>query len=114
MKCKEHPRYAAMRMPTKTVRYPDGCPSCWGIWDAAKVDLKRRLRTVNVEMSIEDARRAVIALDTLINHRPADVSPERIQKGGQTTWTSPPRAVVVSPGLQSLYAALAQAVREAL
>jgi len=107
MKCKEHTRYSATRMPKKTVKYPDGCPTCWGIWDAAKVDVKRRLRTVSVELTIEDARRAAIALDTLINHR----TPENIPTKGKKEFQHQ-RIETISPALRVLYVALAQAVRE--
>lgn len=62
MKCKEHPKYQARRHPVKTVKYPDGCPTCWGIWEHAKTDSKRLVQTVNVELDQIEARRLLVAL----------------------------------------------------
>lgn len=63
MKCKDHPKYAASRMPGKTMRYPDGCPTCWGVWEYAKTDKKRLAKSVTVELTVEEARAAVLALN---------------------------------------------------
>jgi|SRR5579885_499765 len=57
MRCKEHPKYQARRMPVKTVKYPDGCPTCWGIWEDAKTNKSRLVDTINVELDHAEARR---------------------------------------------------------
>ena len=62
MKCKEHPRYAAMRKPVKTQKHPDGCPVCWGIWEKAKTDPRRAAKTVVVELDMDEARVLVLTL----------------------------------------------------
>jgi len=62
MKCKEHPRYAAMRQPVKTQKHPDGCPTCWGVWEAAKTDPKRLAKTVTIELDVDEARALVLTL----------------------------------------------------
>lgn len=66
MKCKLHPKYTARYMPRKTTMHPDGCPTCWGIWEDAKTNKKYVLNTVTIEMSYEEARRAVLALDLVL------------------------------------------------
>ena len=91
MKCKEHPKYQARRHPVKTAKYPDGCPTCWGVWEHAKTDPKRLARTVNVELSLEEARLLALTLGSLIGK------------------ASGAQALV----LQTLQVNLAQAVREA-
>jgi len=30
--CCDHPRYMAKRRPQMTLRYPEGCESCWEVW----------------------------------------------------------------------------------
>ena len=81
MKCK----------PVKTAKYPDGCPTCWGIWDHAKTDPKRLARTVNVEFSPEEARLLALTIGSVIGK------------------VSGAQALV----LQSLQASLVRAAREA-
>lgn len=73
MRCAEHPRYGAKRQPVKTVKHPDGCPICWGVWEAAKVDPRKLVRTVNIEFTPEEARRLVLSLDVLIRRKDPDV-----------------------------------------
>jgi len=68
MKCKEHPTYVPRRMPAKTVKYPDGCPTCIGLWESAKTDPKRLVKTVNIELTPEETRRTLISLDALLSH----------------------------------------------
>jgi hypothetical protein len=63
VRCKQHPRYAARQHPAKTAAFPDGCPTCWGAWEAAKSDKKRQARTVILELPIEEARVVVVALN---------------------------------------------------
>lgn len=63
MRCKDHPKFAANRKPAKTMRFPDGCPTCWGVWEHAKTDNKRLAKTVTVELTVEEARAAVLALN---------------------------------------------------
>lgn len=63
MKCKDHPKYAASRKPSKTMKFPDGCPTCWGVWEHAKNDKNRLAKSVVVELSVEEARAAVLALN---------------------------------------------------
>jgi hypothetical protein len=65
MRCKDHPKFAANRKPAKTMRFPDGCPTCWGVWEHAKTDKNRLATTVNVELTVEEARAAVVALARL-------------------------------------------------
>ena len=65
MRCKDHPNYAASRKPSKTMRFPDGCPTCWGVWEHAKTDKRRLANSVTVELTVEEARAAVIALSKL-------------------------------------------------
>lgn len=60
MKCKAHPRYVADRKPVKTQKHPDGCPTCWGAWEATKTDPKRLAKTVTIELDPDEAR--VLAL----------------------------------------------------
>lgn len=67
VRCKEHPAYEAKRHPAKTTRYPDGCPTCWGVWEGAKVDPKRRATTVNLELMPDEARAMVLSLNTVLN-----------------------------------------------
>jgi hypothetical protein len=62
MKCKEHLRYTATRHPVKTQKYPDGCPTCWGVWEDAKTNAKRRAKTVTVEFDPLEARRLLLLL----------------------------------------------------
>jgi hypothetical protein len=62
MKCKEHPRYVATRHPVKTQKHPDGCPTCWGVWEAAKTDPRRRANTVTVELDMGEARAMVLLM----------------------------------------------------
>lgn len=92
MKCKDHPRYTASRKPMKTMRFPDGCPTCWGVWEHAKTSKNRMAKTVVVELTVEEARRAVLALDRLLHHGNVDAT---------------------SPALQALFAMLARATGEA-
>jgi hypothetical protein len=65
MKCKEHPRYMAKRKPSASIEYPFGCPACWAVWDKSKAG------TVNVALSVEEARVAVVALHSIISSNPA-------------------------------------------
>lgn len=67
MRCKQHPSYEAKRHPVKTTRYPDGCPTCWGAWEAAKVDPKRRATTINLELMPDEARAMVLSLNVVLN-----------------------------------------------
>lgn len=69
MRCAEHPRYGAKRQPVKTVKHPDGCPICWGVWEAAKVDPKKLLKTVNIELDPDEARTLALSLDALLKRR---------------------------------------------
>jgi len=62
MKCREHPRYLANRKPVKTQKHPDGCPTCWGVWEAAKTDPHRQARTVTIELEVDEARALVLTL----------------------------------------------------
>lgn len=32
MECKKHPKYTASRKPSRTKKYPRGCPQCWKVW----------------------------------------------------------------------------------
>ncbi len=32
-KCKEHPKYKAIRAPRATVKHPQGCRTCWETFD---------------------------------------------------------------------------------
>jgi len=67
MKCKEHPKYQARRMPMKTAKYPDGCPTCLGIWENAKTDPKRLAKTVTIELDHDEARAMALSLDALLS-----------------------------------------------
>jgi hypothetical protein len=72
MKCREHPRYVATRKPTKTQKHPDGCPTCWGVWEAAKTDPRRLARTVTVELDMDEARVLVLTLAQNKTNGPLD------------------------------------------
>jgi hypothetical protein len=65
MKCKEHPRFTANRKPVRTQKHPDGCPTCWGVWEHAKTDPKRLAKTVTVELTLQQARVMVFALQSV-------------------------------------------------
>lgn len=32
MKCREHPKYKAIRKPLKTKKHPKGCECCYALW----------------------------------------------------------------------------------
>ena len=66
MRCKEHPAYEAKRHPARTTRHPDGCATCWGVWEAAKADPKNKASTVNVELTLDEARAVVLALNATL------------------------------------------------
>ena len=67
MKCKEHPTYAAMRKPRATMKHPDGCPTCWGLWETKKYDDDNHQASVVVDLSPEEARKIVLSLDYLLS-----------------------------------------------
>lgn len=46
--------------------HPDGCPTCLGLWESAKFDTKKHLKTVNIELSQNEARTLVLALDMVM------------------------------------------------
>jgi hypothetical protein len=69
VKCKDHPRYAAKRKPLASVELPFGCPACWVIWEGAKAG------SVNVELTVEEARHLVLALHKLVQHPPTGTGP---------------------------------------
>lgn len=88
MRCKAHPKYAAQRMPPKTIVNPDGCPTCWGIWEYAKTDPKRLAPMVAIELTHDEARRAALAFS-------------RVERAPEMS----------DPALQRLYQLLADATR---
>lgn len=47
------------------MKNPDGCPTCLHIWESRKVDPRGQLKTVNVELAAEDARRLLLTLKAL-------------------------------------------------
>lgn len=66
MRCAAHPRYVPTRMPLKTAKNPDGCPTCWGIWERAKTDPKKALDTINIELTRDEARVLVLTLNRMM------------------------------------------------
>ena len=68
MKCKEHPRYVPTRKPKNTVKHPDGCPTCWRIWEHEVSDPRRLAGTVTIELLTEEARALVLALEQMLHH----------------------------------------------
>lgn len=76
MKCKIHTTYVGKQEPTKTIAHPDGCPTCWEIFDSQS--LTNALSTVNIELTLEEARLFTVTLYSIINmgfdssrHQPA-------------------------------------------
>ena len=102
VKCKEHPTYAARRHPVKTQKYPDGCPTCWGIWEHAKTDKKRLANTVSVEFGFNEARTLLMAL---VKTKPAPALERLYQLAAHV---SPVEARALTNSLLAVYAQLEQ------
>lgn len=117
MKCKQHPRYVAKRKPPKTVVHPDGCPTCWGVWEHAKTDPKRLVKVLNVELTPEEARVSVFALQSTLSTLARGVRMgsvvsqrgDRVSTAEQMHLSRPHMAA-----LEHLYKLIAIAARDAL
>lgn len=38
IRCSEHKRYQAKRQPVGTKKHPNGCVTCWKIWNATRME----------------------------------------------------------------------------
>jgi hypothetical protein len=59
------------------MRHPDGCPICWGVWEEAKTDPKKRLKMVNIELTKEEARVLALTLEQLMRRISIETRPQQ-------------------------------------
>lgn len=74
MRCFLHAKYTGDNEPRPTMVHPEGCPTCWQVYDVvveqqrAKQRAPKQLPTVNVELALDEARVVVLALHQLLEH----------------------------------------------